>query len=191
MTNRPDPAWYTTGAAPAGPTRLLVQSDPIGLQGGINTYAYVGGNPISRVDPLGLESWSIGAFDGVGGQVTFGRNPNGSGFMSVQFGWGIGGGFTYDPLGTSPGYNACQCASWTLGYGVYAQAQGNAGPLTASLGRELGRNKNQCSNDLYNGATKTAGLRDAFRGISAEASAGGQLTLSGGGTATGTCTCGR
>jgi len=83
--------------------------------------------------------------------------------------------FVYDPLGTSPGYKACQCASWTLGYGVYAQAQGNAGPIAASLGRELGRNKNQCSNDLYSGATETAGIRDALRGISAEASAGGQL----------------
>ena len=52
-----------------------VQSDPIGLGGGINTYAYVDANPISRIDAKGLAYFAIRPLQGLPWLGWISNNP--------------------------------------------------------------------------------------------------------------------
>jgi hypothetical protein len=74
----------------------------------IKIYAYVGGNPMSNIDPLGLWSITIGGYFGVGGEVTVGSD-DGHGFVTTRVGFGIGGGVDIDPDGGIPGGKPTGC----------------------------------------------------------------------------------
>lgn len=48
--------WYYKARAYDPELGRFLQTDPIGVEGGINLYAYVGNDPINATDPLGLNS---------------------------------------------------------------------------------------------------------------------------------------
>lgn len=75
-----------------------VQSDPIGLSGGFNTYTYVNDNPLRYIDPWGLDTFvanrDLSAFgnsarpssDVVTHTFTFSTKPDGS--IAHTYSWG-------------------------------------------------------------------------------------------------------
>jgi RHS repeat-associated protein len=66
-------------------TGRYVQSDPIGLAGGINTFTYSNTDSISKTDPRGLCPWCVvGGVYGIGMNLTSQLNKNGGNWAQVD-----------------------------------------------------------------------------------------------------------
>ena len=85
--------------------RRFLSSDPVGLSGGLNLYAYANGNPLAYIDPLGLSPWIriSGFFKMIGGAV---EAAVGYGFaaFTAETGIGIAAGVAVGLHGTDVTY---------------------------------------------------------------------------------------
>lgn len=157
--------------------------DPIGFEGeDSNLFGYVNNDPINFIDSLGLWSFGIEGYAGFGGGMTFGRDAvTGQPFLNIRIGYGMGGGFDYDPLAKRPGSDPCDKSSGE-GFGVYGKVGGRIGPLKAGLGFNAGVQNGSSAlpiNPYSSFASPKVSFTNRGTGISASAAAGAEFTIYG------------
>ena len=125
-----------------------IQSDPIGLQGGINTYGYVGGSSLDSADELGLainlSTGAIGAIiGGIAGMTIEGFSQKQPHYAQAFTNGAIAGGISGLTLGLASGPIATVFGGRVIGGVVSSAAVGASGNL-AQQGYKIASGQQAC-----------------------------------------------